>query len=233
MSTLPLNRLGRARAALPGSPAQQRLVELFDVLAPNPGITPLEPGGCQSDARQSADAAYAGDVRAEHRDRLPGSQARFSRRSGVPVRRAAVLVLSVPLPFECETEASPEEPFLGISVRVDLTMVAELLMALNETQGTDAERTARHLFDAARSGVEQCRAAIDGSVGLAARRAHSRAWRGARNLLSRVDGRAGRRDSRGAHASESFRPHRQSAEAHSRRLSRANSMSIRSPLKRV
>jgi AraC-like DNA-binding protein len=46
------------------------------------------------------------------------------------------LVLSVPLPFECETEASVEEPFLGISVRVDLTVVAELLMALNETHGT-------------------------------------------------------------------------------------------------
>ncbi|TAM06871.1 MAG: AraC family transcriptional regulator [Paraburkholderia sp.] len=46
------------------------------------------------------------------------------------------LVLSVPLPFECETEASPEEPLLGISIRVDLTMVAELLMALNESRGS-------------------------------------------------------------------------------------------------
>jgi AraC-like DNA-binding protein len=45
------------------------------------------------------------------------------------------LVLSVPLPFECETEASPEEPLLGISIRVDLTLVAELLMALNESRG--------------------------------------------------------------------------------------------------
>jgi AraC-like DNA-binding protein len=45
------------------------------------------------------------------------------------------LVLSVPLPFECETEASPDKPLLGISIRVDLTMVAELLMALNESRG--------------------------------------------------------------------------------------------------
>ncbi|RQH09155.1 AraC family transcriptional regulator [Paraburkholderia dinghuensis] len=45
------------------------------------------------------------------------------------------LVLSVPLPLECETEASPEEPLLGVSIRVDLTMVAELLMALNESRG--------------------------------------------------------------------------------------------------
>src|ERR1035437_4416603 len=27
------------------------------------------------------------------------------------------LVLSVPLPFECETEASPEEPMLAVSIR--------------------------------------------------------------------------------------------------------------------
>ena len=42
------------------------------------------------------------------------------------------LVLSVPLPFECETEASPEKPILAISIRVDLTTVAELLMALDD-----------------------------------------------------------------------------------------------------
>ncbi|NLP65737.1 AraC family transcriptional regulator [Paraburkholderia sacchari] len=46
------------------------------------------------------------------------------------------LVLSVPLPFECETEATPEKPILAISIRVDLTMVAELLMALNDTRGS-------------------------------------------------------------------------------------------------
>ncbi len=46
------------------------------------------------------------------------------------------LVLSVPLPFECETEATPEKPLLAISVRVDLTMVAELLMALDDTRGS-------------------------------------------------------------------------------------------------
>ncbi|WP_118180233.1 AraC family transcriptional regulator [Paraburkholderia phosphatilytica] len=45
------------------------------------------------------------------------------------------LVLSVPLPFECETEASEEEPFLGISIRTDMTLIAELLMQLNDTHG--------------------------------------------------------------------------------------------------
>lgn len=48
------------------------------------------------------------------------------------------LVLSVPLPFEGETEASVEEPFLGVSVRIDLAVAAELLLALDEAGGVAA-----------------------------------------------------------------------------------------------
>jgi AraC-like DNA-binding protein len=43
------------------------------------------------------------------------------------------LVMSVPLPFECETNvASPEEPMLGISIGVDSVMLGELLLDMNE-----------------------------------------------------------------------------------------------------
>lgn len=42
------------------------------------------------------------------------------------------LVLSVPLPFECDTEGSPEEPMLGISVGVTPAIVAELLMEMRD-----------------------------------------------------------------------------------------------------
>ncbi|KVL24401.1 AraC family transcriptional regulator [Burkholderia ubonensis] len=45
------------------------------------------------------------------------------------------LVLSVPLPFECETFASEDEPFLAISIRVDLAVIAELAILLDETRG--------------------------------------------------------------------------------------------------
>jgi hypothetical protein len=41
------------------------------------------------------------------------------------------LVLSVPLPFECETEASREKPLLAVSIRVDLAVLAELLMKMD------------------------------------------------------------------------------------------------------
>jgi AraC-like DNA-binding protein len=45
------------------------------------------------------------------------------------------LVLSVPLPFECETEASPEQPMLGVSIRVDLAVLGELLMKMDGAHG--------------------------------------------------------------------------------------------------
>lgn len=46
------------------------------------------------------------------------------------------LVLSVPLPFECETEASPEEPMLAVSIRVDLAVLGELLMKMDGAHAT-------------------------------------------------------------------------------------------------
>lgn len=41
------------------------------------------------------------------------------------------LVLSVPLPFSSETDASPEEPLLAVSVRLDMTALADLVMAVD------------------------------------------------------------------------------------------------------
>lgn len=40
------------------------------------------------------------------------------------------LVLSVPLPFSSETDASPEQPMLAVSIRLDMTVVTDLLLAL-------------------------------------------------------------------------------------------------------
>jgi AraC-like DNA-binding protein len=45
------------------------------------------------------------------------------------------LVLSVPLPFECETQATPEEPYLAVSVRVDPLTVGELLIEMDDDSG--------------------------------------------------------------------------------------------------
>lgn len=42
------------------------------------------------------------------------------------------LVLSVPLPFSTETDASPEEPLLALSVRLDMTAVADLVIEVDQ-----------------------------------------------------------------------------------------------------
>ena len=50
------------------------------------------------------------------------------------------LVLSVPLPFESETEATPEHPLLGLALRLDLALAAELVLALDQAgRSTAAE----------------------------------------------------------------------------------------------
>ncbi len=48
------------------------------------------------------------------------------------------LVLSVPLPLECETEATPEEPLLGVSVKVDPAVLGELLMETEDIMDVSA-----------------------------------------------------------------------------------------------
>lgn len=42
------------------------------------------------------------------------------------------LVLSVPLPLECETNASVEEPLLGVRINVDATIVGEIMLAIED-----------------------------------------------------------------------------------------------------
>lgn len=48
------------------------------------------------------------------------------------------LVLSVPLPFSTETDASPEEPLLAVSVRLDMTAVADLVIEVDHHASASA-----------------------------------------------------------------------------------------------
>lgn len=67
------------------------------------------------------------------------------------------LVLSVPLPFECQTIASPNAPLLGMSIRVEPAVVAELLLEMDDRvestgdvlQGFSATPLDNTLLDAA------------------------------------------------------------------------------------
>lgn len=42
------------------------------------------------------------------------------------------LVQTLPLPFECETYGSPEEPLLGISVKLDPALLSEMVTAMGD-----------------------------------------------------------------------------------------------------
>lgn len=52
------------------------------------------------------------------------------------------LVLSVPLPFSTETQASKEEPMLAVSIRMDLATVADLVVAIDNRSGDGPEAAA-------------------------------------------------------------------------------------------
>lgn len=51
------------------------------------------------------------------------------------------LVLSVPMPFECETFASEEEHLLGLRVGVDASVLGELLIEMDDGQQADVSAT--------------------------------------------------------------------------------------------
>ena len=44
------------------------------------------------------------------------------------------LAVTTPLPMECETIASPEEPLLGVKIKVDPVMIGELLINMDNTK---------------------------------------------------------------------------------------------------
>ncbi|EOC1327968.1 AraC family transcriptional regulator [Cronobacter dublinensis] len=48
------------------------------------------------------------------------------------------LVLSVPLPFSTETDATPQEPLLAVAVRLDMTVIADLVLTLDGGQAARA-----------------------------------------------------------------------------------------------
>ncbi len=42
------------------------------------------------------------------------------------------LLMTVPLPFECETFASPELPLVGLAVNIDTQMLQDLLIDIGD-----------------------------------------------------------------------------------------------------
>ncbi|TDN63584.1 AraC family transcriptional regulator [Paraburkholderia sp. BL10I2N1] len=117
------------------SPAQKRMVELLGTLAPAEGYTQ----SCLDGVRfmrsnrpiPRTPVLYEPSIVIVCQGRKRG----YLGDEVFVYDAQQFLVLSVPLPFESETDASEEEPLLAISIRVDLTTIAKLLMALNDTRG--------------------------------------------------------------------------------------------------
>ncbi|GEP45954.1 AraC family transcriptional regulator [Brevifollis gellanilyticus] len=81
------------------------------------------------------------------------------------------LVLAMPLPFECETEGSEDEPLLGLSIGVTPALVAELLMHVEQPplnsaspQAIQSSELDDRLGDAATRLVECLRHADDARI---------------------------------------------------------------------
>jgi AraC-like DNA-binding protein len=117
------------------SAAQARMVELLATLAPGEGFTPSSLDGVKfmrtNVSTPRVPVMYEPSIVIVAQGRKRG----FLGSQAFTYDAQHYLMLAVPLPFECETQASLDEPMLAISMRIDLAVVAELLMTLNDTRG--------------------------------------------------------------------------------------------------
>jgi AraC-like DNA-binding protein len=114
---------------------QNRMVELMNVLAPAEGLTyPALEGVKFMRASRSISRSpvlYEPCIVFVCQGRKTG----FLGDASFVYDAQQFLVLAVPLPFESETIASPEEPLLALAIRLNLAVIAELLLALDEIGG--------------------------------------------------------------------------------------------------
>ncbi|WP_089339774.1 AraC family transcriptional regulator [Burkholderia singularis] len=116
-----------------GARVQRRMVELLGRLAPNEGSTHAAVEGVRFIRANRpvlrVPVLYEPSIVVVCQGRKRG----YLGEETFAYDAQQYLVLSVPMPFECETYATCAEPFLAISIRLDLAMIAELAILLNET----------------------------------------------------------------------------------------------------
>src|SRR5579863_5017840 len=130
----------------PTDPAHQRLVDLFDLLAPKPGVTRSSFEGVNlmrvNSPMPRMPVMYEPSIVIVCQGRKRG----YLGDQVFTYDAHNYLVLSVPLPFECETEASPEIPMLAVQIRVDLVVLAELLMKMDGTHRSGTPATPQGIY---------------------------------------------------------------------------------------
>lgn len=118
-----------------GNRVQRRMIELLARLAPNEGMAAADIDGVRfiraNRPIPRMPVLYEPSIIVVCQGRKRG----YLGDQSFVYDAQQYLVLSVPLPFECETSASADAPFLAISIRVDLAVIAELSILLDETRG--------------------------------------------------------------------------------------------------
>lgn len=115
----------------PPDPAPGRLVRLLGELVPAAGIfdTPLEEVSLARAERAFVKAPVLYEPKLMFI--CQGRKRGFFGEQTLVFDARRYLVAAVPLPFECETEASPETPLLAVGITIKLPVVAELILALD------------------------------------------------------------------------------------------------------
>ncbi len=111
---------------------KKRLVELLGALATQEGLTPSILEGVRF---MRADASYPrSPVVYDQRIVIVGQGRKKGYLGGQVYTYDPYnyLVLATPLPFECETEATPEKPLLAVSIEVNPAAIGEMLVEMED-----------------------------------------------------------------------------------------------------
>ena len=112
-------------------PAPSRLVSLLDELLPAPGIVDSVLEGVTLARAERAFIKAPVFYEPKLMFICQGRKRGFFGEQTLVYDARRYLVAAVPLPFECETEASPEAPLLGVGITISLASAAELILALD------------------------------------------------------------------------------------------------------
>lgn len=112
-------------------PAPSRLVRLLDELLPVPGIVDSVLDGVTLARAERAFIKAPVFYEPKLMFICQGRKRGFFGEQTLVYDARRYLVAAVPLPFECETEGSPEAPLLGVGITISLASAAELILALD------------------------------------------------------------------------------------------------------
>lgn len=131
------SKSAKPRETPPQSPANERLVSLVSELATRDGFRPSRlPGVSFMRASRHiprCPIAYEPGIFILVQGRKTG----YLGDRRIVYDSSHYLALAVPMPFECETDGSPEHPMLAVCVGVTPAAVKELLMQMENLEPVD------------------------------------------------------------------------------------------------